>query len=260
MDPSLKFAAQLATETGKHLLKFFSPNGTYTNLKEDHSVVTEADLSADQLITQAIQREYPADKLISEELQPTSDEVDVAVWVVDPLDGTTNFSLGMPIWGVSIARIVDGWPSIGAVYFPIMNELFTAQRSSGAFLNGEQIHAQPPIPGRPTSFFSCCTRTHQRYDVSIRYKTRILGSACYTFCAVARGMAIVGFEATPKIWDIAASWLIVTESGGVIESFDSSRPFPLRANYDYRLTSFPILSGATSELVSKSRKQIKLKQ
>jgi myo-inositol-1(or 4)-monophosphatase len=260
MDPSLKFAAQLATETGKHLLKFFSPNGTFTNLKEDHSVVTEADLSADQLITQAIQREYPADKLISEELQPTSDEVEAAVWVVDPLDGTTNFSLGMPIWGVSIARIVDGWPSIGAVYFPILNELFTAQRSSGAFMNGEQINAQPPISGQPTSFFSCCTRTHQRYDISIRYKTRILGSACYTMCAVARGMAIVGFEATPKIWDIAASWLIVTESGGVIESFDSSQPFPLRANYDYRLTSFPILSGATSELVAKSRKQIKLKQ
>lgn len=260
MDPSLKFAAQLATETGAHLLDFFTPNGTYTNLKEDYSVVTEADLSADQLITQAIQREYPADKLISEELQPAIGEVDAAVWVVDPLDGTTNFSLGMPIWGVSIARIVDGWPSIGAVYFPIVNELFTAQRSSGAFLNGEQIHTQPPIPGRPTSFFSCCTRTHQRYDVSIRYKTRILGSACYTLCAVARGMAIIGFEATPKIWDIAASWLIVTESGGVIESFDSSQPFPLRANYDYRLTSFPILSGATSELVSKSRKQIKLKQ
>lgn len=260
MDPSLKFAAQLATETGKHLLEFFTPNGTYTNLKEDYSVVTEADLSADQLITRAIQREYPADKLISEELQPAIGEVDAAVWVVDPLDGTTNFSLGMPIWGVSIARIVDGWPSIGAVYFPIVNELFTAQRSSGAFLNGEQIHAQPSIPGRPTSFFSCCTRTHQRYDVSIRYKTRILGSACYTLCAVARGMAIVGFEATPKIWDIAASWLIVTESGGVIESFDSSQPFPLRANYDYRLTSFPILSGATSEIVSKSRKQIKLKQ
>ena len=259
MDPSLKFAVQLATETGKHLLKFFSPNGTYTKLKEDHSVVTEADLSADQLITQAIQREYPADKLISEELQPTTDEVDAAVWVVDPLDGTTNFSLGMPIWGVSIARIVDGWPSIGAVYFPIVNELFTAQRSSGAFLNEEQIHAQPPISGQPTSFFSCCTRTHQRYDVSIRYKTRILGSACYTLCAVARGMAIVGFEATPKIWDIAASWLIVTESGGAIESLDSSQPFPLRANYDYRLTSFPILTGATSELVSKSRKQIKLK-
>jgi len=260
MDSSLKFAAQLATETGKHLLEFFTPNGTHANLKEDYSVVTEADISADQLIAQAIQRKYPADKLISEELQPTIGEVDAAVWVIDPLDGTTNFSLGMPIWGVSIARIVDGWPSIGVVYFPILNELFTAQRGSGAFLNGEQIHAQPPIPGRPTSFFSCCTRTHQRYDVSIRYKTRIFGSACYTFCAVARGMAVVGFEATPKIWDIAASWLIVTESGGAIESLDSSQPFPLRENHDYRLTSFPILSGATSELVSKSRKQIKPKQ
>lgn len=260
MDPSLEFAAQLATETGKHLLEFFTPKGTNTKMKEDHSVVTEADLSADQLITQSIQREYPADKLISEELQPTSDDIGAAVWVIDPLDGTTNFSLGMPIWGVSIARIVDGWPSIGAVYFPIVNELFTAQQGSGAFLNGEQIHAQPPIPGHSTSFFSCCTRTHQRYDVSIRYKTRILGSACYTLCAVARGMAIVGFEATPKIWDIAASWLIINESGGAIESFDSSQPFPLRANYDYRLTSFPILSGATSELISNSRKQIKLKQ
>lgn len=260
MDSSLKFAAQLATDTGKHLLEFFTPNGTYTNLKEDHSVVTEADLSADQLITQAIQRKYPADKLISEELQPTIGEVDAAVWVVDPLDGTTNFSLGMPIWGVSIARIVDGWPSIGVVYFPLLEELFTAQSSSGAFLNGEQIHAQPPIPGQPTSFFSCCTRTHQQYDVSIRYKTRILGSACYTLCAVARGMAVVGFEATPKIWDIAAGWLIVAESGGAVETYDHSQPFPLRANYDYRLISFPILLGTTSELVSKSRKQIKLKQ
>jgi myo-inositol-1(or 4)-monophosphatase len=260
MDSSLKFAEQLATDTGKHLLEFFTPKGTYTNLKEDHSVVTEADLSADHLIAQALQREFPADFLISEELQPTIGDVDAPVWIVDPLDGTTNFSLGFPIWGVSIARIVDGWPSIGVVYFPLLEEMFTAQRGSGAFLNGEQIHAQPSIQGQPTSFFSCCTRTHQLYDISIRYKTRILGSACYTLCAVARGMAVVGFEATPKIWDIAAGWLIVSESGGAVETYDHSQPFPLRANNDYRSTSFPILLGATSELVSKSRKQIKLKQ
>ena len=259
MDSPFTFAAQLALETGKHLLDFFNPSGTHTRLKEDNSVVTEADLSADQLIAEAIQREYPADSLISEELQPTIGETDGAVWVVDPLDGTTNFSLGMPIWGVSIARLISGWPSIGTVYFPVLDELFTAQRGSGAFLNGEQIYTHPPTPGQPTSFFSCCTRTHQRYDISIRYKTRILGSACYTLCAVARGMAVVGFEATPKIWDIAASWLIVAESGGAIETLDRSKPFPLQADNDYRQTSFPRLSAANSDLVSTARGQIKPK-
>ena len=122
MESPLAFAEQLVVETGRHLLEFFTPNGTPASLKEDYSVVTEADLSADKLITQSIQRKYPTDSLISEELQPSIGEVGGAVWVVDPLDGTTNFSLGMPIWGVSIARIVDGWPSIGAVYFPVLDE------------------------------------------------------------------------------------------------------------------------------------------
>jgi myo-inositol-1(or 4)-monophosphatase len=259
MDSSQKFATDLASQAGKLLLKYFKPDGTYTSIKEDFSVVTEADLAADQMIAEAIQREYPTESLISEELQPAIGEPKSAVWVVDPLDGTTNFSLGMPIWGVSIARLVDGWPTIAAVYFPVLNEMFTAKRGGGAFLNGEHIETQPPIPGQPNSFFSCCTRTHQSYDVNIRYKTRVLGSACYSLCAVARGMAVISFEATPKIWDISASWLILTEAGGIIETLDNSQPFPLQANYDYRLTSFPTLSGANAEMASQAHQQIKPK-
>lgn len=260
MDSSLAFAKQLAIDTGKHLLGFFTPSGTSTNFKEDYSVVTEADLSADHLIAQSIKREFPDDNLISEELNPSIGDINSPVWVVDPLDGTTNFSLGLPIWGVSITRIVDGWPSIGVVYFPFLDELYTGQQGSGAFLNGKQLHTKSPIPGQQTSFFSCCTRTHRKYDVSIRYKTRILGSACYTLCAVARGMAVIGFEATPKIWDIAGGWLIIVESGGIIETYDHSEPFPLQANYDYQKTSFPLLAAATKQIVSDSRKQIKLKE
>jgi myo-inositol-1(or 4)-monophosphatase len=183
-----------------------------------------------------------------------------AVWIVDPLDGTTNFSLGMPIWGVSIARLVDGWPAIAVVYFPVLDELFTAQAGAGAFLNGEIIHTQPPIPSKPMSFFSCCTRTFQQYHVTIPYKIRILGSACYSMCAVARGMAVVGFEATPKIWDISASWLIVAEAGGDVDTIESSKPFPLRANYDYRLKNYPVLVGANSKVHTKARAQIKPKK
>ena len=259
MDSPLAFAERLAVETGKHLLGFFTPNGTDTSIKEDYSIVTEADLSADNLIADSIKNSFPGESIISEELQPALGDSAGPIWVVDPLDGTTNFSLGMPIWGVSIARLLDGWPSIGAVYFPVLDELFTAQIGSGAFLNGEKISTQPPVPGQPNSFFSCCTRTHRHYEIAIRYKTRILGSACYSFCAVARGMAVVGFEATPKIWDLAASWLIVEEAGGTIESINGSEPFPVGENLDFRQISFPILSGANSELVSKSRGQIKPK-
>lgn len=259
MNSDLEFAVQLVKDTGQLLLEYFNPSGTQTSLKEDFSVVTEADLSADQLITEAIQNNYPADGLISEELQPEIGAAGSAIWVVDPLDGTTNFSLGLPIWGISIARVVDGWPEIGVAYFPFLNELYSAARGTGAFMNDGQIHSQPPVPGQPTSFFSCCTRTHQHYDVSIRYKTRILGSACYTLCAVARGMAVVGFEATPKIWDISAGWLIALESGAAVETIDGSQPFPLRDNFDYRSISFPVLSGASQELLDKSRQEIKLK-
>ena len=259
MDSPLTFASDLASRTGKKLLEYFKPNGTLTSVKEDYSVVTEADLEADQMIAEAIQHDYPDEGLISEELQPSIGEIKSAVWIVDPLDGTTNFSLGMPIWGISIARLVNGWPTTAVVYFPVVNEMFTAQRGAGAFLNGERIQTKPPIPGLPNSFFSCCTRTHQRYDVTIRYKTRILGSACYSLCAVARGMAVIGFEATPKIWDIAASWLILSEAGGIVETLDDSKPFPLRANYDYRLKSFPTISGANLEMASQARKQIKIK-
>lgn len=259
MDSSLAFAEKLAVETGKHLLGFFSPNGTDTIVKEDFSVVTDADLSADKLIAESIQDSFPGDYLISEELQPSIGDSGGPIWVVDPVDGTTNFSLGMPIWGVSIARLIDGWPSIGVIYFPVLDELFTAQQGSGAFLNGKKISTQGPISGQPNSFFSCCTRTHRHYDISIRFKTRILGSACYSICAVARGMAVVGFEATPKIWDLAASWLILEEAGGTIESINGSQPFPVGSNLDYRKISFPILSGADSELVSKARGQIRPK-
>jgi myo-inositol-1(or 4)-monophosphatase len=211
------------------------------------------------MIAEAVQENYPADGLISEELQPRNMKADSNTWVIDPLDGTTNYSSGLPIWGVSIARMHNGLPDLGVVYFPFLDEMYTAVRGQGASMNGERIHSQPPVPGKPTSFFSCCTRTHQHYDVSIQYKTRILGSACFSFCAVARGMAVLAFEATPKIWDIAASWLIATESGAEIETIDRSEPFPLRDNFDYRTQSFPFLAAANRDLLVKSRKKIRPK-
>lgn len=259
MDP-LSFACQLANQAGSLLLEYHQSGQFETTLKFDRSVVTTADLAADNLIHKAIKKDFPQDLLISEELLPNiiHDEGlgKRAVWIIDPLDGTTNYSLGLHIWGVLIARLVEGLPEMAVLYFPALDELYTVQRGQGAFLNGNRIQVQPPSPENPLSFFACCSRTFRRFQVSVPYKARILGSAAYSFCTVARGMSVLGFEATTKIWDIAGAWLLVEEAGGAITTLNGAPPFPLRPDLDYSQHPFPTLAAASGELMEKAKKQI----
>jgi myo-inositol-1(or 4)-monophosphatase len=256
----LQFAIRLARQTGDILLEYFRSVKLNTNLKSDNSIVTEADLTADKFIAESINKTYPNDLLLSEELQTRYSVIDQeagnVVWIVDPLDGTTNFSLGFQFWGVLIARVKDGTPNTAVLYFPLLDECYSTQLGQGAYLNGDQIHVETPSKDRPKSFFACCSRTFRRYKVSVPYKTRILGSAAYTFCALARGIAILGFEATPKIWDISGAWLLVREAGGIIETLDGSHPFPLKSNLDYAHENYPTLAAANRKIAISARSQI----
>lgn len=260
METPLSFAIGLARQTGDLLLHYYHSENLTPDLKADGSVVTEADIAADRLITTSIQKYYPEDSLISEEHQTTYShnklESDRNVWIIDPLDGTTNFSLGLPIWGVILTRLTGGWPETAVLYFPMLDELYNVQRGQGAFLNDTRLQVLPPNSKLPLSFFSCCSRTHQYYQVNIPYKTRILGSAGYSMCAVAKSIAIVALEATPKIWDIAAGWLLVSEAGGVIETLDSSQPFPLQSGFDYSGKNFPTLAAANMAILKRAHAQI----
>jgi myo-inositol-1(or 4)-monophosphatase len=259
MTGPLDFATQLARQAGELLVGFLQTGKLTASLKDDYSLVTPADIAADKLIAAAIRQNFPHDSLISEELQPNypfgSAAPDQAVWVIDPLDGTTNFHLGLPFWGVLIARLVAGWPEIAALYFPQLDEFYTAQKGQGAWLNHQPLQ----VGGdqfRKLSFFACCSRTMKNYQVDIPYKTRILGSAAYTLCAVARNIAILGFEATPKIWDIAGAWLVVQEAGGQVASLAGQPPLPLRPGIDYAVQSFPTLAAADSARLAWASKRI----
>lgn len=243
MDTPLDFAIQTAKAAGKLLSDHFVLSGTKAETKPDHSLVTQSDLAADRLITNAIREQFPNDSILSEESNTLTGDLSQPVWVIDPLDGTTNFSLGLPIWGVSIARVVDGFPNVAALYYPLLGELYWAELGKGAQMN------DTPLPPKveqhaKTSFFACCSRTFKHYQVNLRYKTRILGAATYDLCCVARGTAIMSFEVTPKIWDLAAGWLIVQEAGREIGVLEGPSPFPLQPNYDYGSQSFPTACAA----------------
>ena len=251
MDSSLTFATDLAERVGEFLLDSFRRYDKKTQTKPDFTLVTEADVQADQWICREIQAAYPQDSLVSEEQHHTSPvQPAEAVWVIDPLDGTTNFSLGLAYWGTSIARLENGYPTLGVLHFPLLGETYTAQRGSGATLNGEALRVRTPDPQDRSTLFVCCSRTLRSYDVGIRYKTRILGSAAYDFCTVARSMALIAFEARPKIWDLAAAWLVVEEAGGCVAAYDDgASPFPIRPGKDYSGTDYPALAAATPELI-----------
>ncbi|MBE9524266.1 MAG: hypothetical protein IMY76_04150 [Chloroflexi bacterium] len=258
MNP-LEFASKLAQETGDLLCRFYQPTGISANLKPDLTVVTEADIAADLYLREAINNSYPEDGILSEEADTTYSPQKSAVWIIDPLDGTTNFSLGLHYWGVSIARIVGNKPETAALYFPLLNELFTAQRGQGAFFNGHPLKIKPPDLSMPNTFFSCCSRAHKRYHIDIPYKTRILGSAAYDICSVARGSSILSFITTPKIWDLAAGWLVVKEAGGIIQSLEQENVFPLQPDLNYELKSYPLLVAATPQLATQGINKIQIK-
>lgn len=254
---TLEFTTQLAKEAGELLLSYYQRSGIQSQLKPDRTVVTEADLAADQLLRNRIAKAFPDDGILSEEAGTVYPADKSAVWIIDPLDGTTNFSLGLHYWGISIARLVGGMPDLGVLYFPLLDELFTASKGGCAYLNGSQLKVKPPSPEQPTSFFSCCSRAYRRYNIDIRYKTRLLGSAAYGLATVARGSAVLAFEVTPKVWDFSASWLITEEASGLIANLEGKNPYPLIPGTDYESKSYPLLAAATPELLAEGRSKIR---
>ncbi len=250
----LTFAIDLAKETGALLREYFEVDGVPGRLKEDQTLVTRADLEADELIRKAIQKKYPQDGILSEEGDTSYPKGHSHVWVVDPLDGTTNFSLGLHYWGVSLARFEGGHPHTAAVYFPIVDELYAAQRGGGLELNGEKHRIPNPKQNNPKSFFAHCSRTYNCYQVNLPYKSRSLGAAAYHLCTVAKGSAIIALETTPKIWDIAGAWLVVQEAGGCISTLKGGKPFPALSGIDYQDKPFTTLATASPTLLKRAQK------
>jgi myo-inositol-1(or 4)-monophosphatase len=253
-------AAAIAHKAGDLLLRYFREQSFTSDWKSDYSIVTEADVAADELIAAELAAQFPRDAVLSEELAPTSaraqPDSSAHTWVVDPLDGTTNFSLGVQHWGVSIARCTQAGPEAGVLYFPALAEMYVASRGAGATLNGAPVKVRSPSASRPLGMIACCARTPRLYHVNLPMKVRVFGSAAYTLACVARGSAAIGIETRPKLWDLAAGWILVEEAGGVIETFGGKSPFPLVAEQAYSDQSYPVLAAASEALAAQAREHI----
>ncbi|HDD55985.1 MAG TPA: inositol monophosphatase [Chloroflexi bacterium] len=242
-------AAEAALIAGKELLALYKEGNSGGEMKPDHTLVTKADHHADKLLQDLIREQFPGEGILSEEnstVYPATEHT----WVIDPLDGTVNFSQGLHYWGISIAHLVNGQPQDGAVFLPLLDELYTASRGEGAFFNGKPLSIQEETAEELFPLFVHCSRMYKRYAVKTPYKNRSLGAAAYHLCLVAKNTAAVALESTPKIWDFAAGWLIVREAGGAIQSLGDEQPFPAQPGMDYAKKSYPILAARSAALLT----------
>lgn len=249
---ALAFAQRLAGEVGEQLLDHFS-GVREAKLKEDGTLVTQADVEADRLVADAIRERYPYHDIVSEELDTLYGGAPWC-WVIDPLDGTTNFAQGIPIWGISIALAYHGWPVMGVIDFPVLGARYHAVRGAGAFGNGEPIAVMRAVGltdsrRMQNEIFAVCSRTIRRFRPDVPMKPRIIGSAAYNFCLTAAGVSLASLDVTPKAWDMAAGWLLVREAGGVVVQLEGKPMFPLISGQDYDTIAHPQLS-APSEAVA----------
>jgi myo-inositol-1(or 4)-monophosphatase len=228
--------------------------------KSDGSLVTETDHAVDQFITTQLAAAFPAHAILSEERNTEYDPSADLTWVIDPLDGTTNFARGLPIWGVSVALLYRGLPLLGLLNFPSLHEIYEASYQRGAVLNGRPLATAADSHTTDQHFLMLCTRTPRRYTIDTPLKPRILGSAAYHIASVANGSALAGIEATPKLWDLAAALLILKEAGGSYQRLDNQQAiFPLApVAAGYEQTSFPLLAAANDKILDELRKGVAL--
>jgi myo-inositol-1(or 4)-monophosphatase len=249
----LDLAQQTTATVGAQLLREFGAAQGVE--KSDGSLVTQSDRSADDAIRAAIQAVFPTHGLLTEETEHLFPENDWC-WIVDPLDGTTNFARGLPLWGISLALLYKGVPVFGYVAMPPLNQNYYGywagdtglEMPSGAFRDGQRLQTSQDDPGG-NHFFNICARSTGILQQKVPGKVRMWGSSTYSLLVVAAGSALGAVEATPKIWDIAAVWPIVQAAGGAWSALNGDRLFPLSVGQDYGTKPYPTLVVAREALL-----------
>ena len=217
--------------------------------KSDGSLITNCDLWSDKTIVDGLSIIAPSEGVLSEEggkLVPDTN----AYWIVDPLDGTTNFAAGIPYWSISVARFVEGIPQSSFLIIPTLKKKFVAIKGAGVWLNNKKIEVNQN--NQRSECVSLCSRSIkilQKNPNSIfPGKIRLLGVSSLNLTSVAMGQTYGAIESTPKIWDIAAAWLLLEELNCSIEWLEMN-PMNLVAGQDLKDVNFPLITARTKDQI-----------
>ncbi len=228
--------------------------------KGQHDYVTEVDRDAESIIIQHLRKAYPDHTIISEELGLQTGQDTDSVWIIDPLDGTTNFIRGIPHYAVSIGFRYKGRMEHAVVFDPIKREEFTASRGDGAFLNEKRIRVSGRVSKAGALFATGIPFSKQPFDSIDPYLScmkdlandssgvRRLGAASLDLAYLAAGRYDAFWEMHLHPWDIAAGVLLVREAGGMISDFQGGDKY---LDNGHIVASTPRLFKSTLSTVGK---------
>jgi myo-inositol-1(or 4)-monophosphatase len=245
----LRIAAQIAQQSGRLLLEYFGTKRVSARAKGRYDVVTAADTASEDLILDRLRAAFPGDGIIAEEGSEVAAQANRR-WYLDPLDGTFNYSRGVPFWCVSLARFQGDEPSLGVVHDPIRDETFCAARGLGAWCNEERIRCS--AVSEPSSAVLHLTvellddgPLQGLADLNILapqiLRTRNIGSAALALAYVAAGRFDAMMHRFAHTWDLGAGMLLVQEAGGCASDVYGGR---------YTEATSAVLAAATPPLHS----------
>ncbi|MFA5106469.1 MAG: inositol monophosphatase [Candidatus Micrarchaeia archaeon] len=200
--------------------------------KDAHDFVTDADLAVEKYVVGRIRGEFPSHSVYSEEMGGLEGKSKGDLWILDPIDGTNNYSFGLPLWGVSLAYAKNGIVQAGAIAIPELGLAFCARKGKGAYCNGRKIRVskRSKLSDCLVLFESRLARSADRkriralFDVSRKaFGIRVLGVAVFNFGFVALGSADISIMSGLKVVDFAAGALIVEEAGGKVTDLSGGK-------------------------------------
>lgn len=235
MDPFVTIGVRAARKAGDYIVRYIDRlESVRVGRKEQNDFVTEVDQGAERIIVEEILRAYPSHAVLGEEygMQNNEEGDSEYVWIIDPLDGTTNFIHGFPVFAVSIALQQNGRTIAAIVYDPTRQELFTAARGKGAFLDRRRIRVSkhgalkhaligtgfPFRKGQDIDQYMAMFRSVMEKTSGIRRP----GAAALDLAWLAAGRIDGFWEMGLKPWDLAAGCLLIEEAGGMVTDFSGN--------------------------------------
>lgn len=233
MNKYLETAIETALKAGRYLRRRFKAP-KHVEYKGEIDLVTDSDIGAEEIIIESLGKAYPGHEILAEETRNIGQKSKKGYrWIIDPIDGTTNFAHGYPLFAVSIALEYNGIVTLGVAYNPLLNEIFTAQAGRGTYLNGRKIHVSATktlsrsllATGFPYDIRQD-SKTNLDYFGRFQLKAQNIrrdGSAVLNLCYTACGRLDGFWELKLKPWDTASGHLLVKEAGGMVTDFSGRR-------------------------------------
>jgi myo-inositol-1(or 4)-monophosphatase len=199
-------------------------------------LVTSVDYSIEKFIIDRIKQEFPTDDIISEETN-NKQLGDSRTWVIDPLDGTVNFSKGFPMYGIQIAFMHNFEPKASVIYLPEFQKEYSALAGHGAYLNGVKLNVKPEVElenaiitmgdfSKSKDYIQKNQYRMEKFNSFVNEigKVKMFGSSCYDFACLSQSLSDIFLMFSKNIWDIAPGYLLTKEAGAVISDVDG-KPF-----------------------------------